>query len=66
MTGKYDVCESCNYCGGDNNETIQVYDTINWTVSSCKTKCRDCGKYDIWDTGHFMSSTEIVGKCKKY
>lgn len=64
--GNYDLKTSCNYCGGENNEVTDIIDNINEHISECKTTCKDCGKHDYWDTGHFMSSSQIEGKCKKY
>ena len=70
---KYDRLDSCNKCGGLNNECESnpfFSDHCGGTKTICiggtKTICIDCGFEDYWAYGYYESGQDMVGMSKKY
>lgn len=61
----YDVPNSCNKCGGDNNEIEEKYYLDN-IMCECTTKCSDCAFEDYWAYGFFQSGGKGFNAAEKY
>ena len=63
---KYQCPDSCNKCGGSNNELLNGNPFNPDSSGETATKCQDCGFEDYWAFGFFESSQEMVSKAKTY
>lgn len=65
---EYDVMESCNKCGGNNDvvEKDSMWHSGMDVLSEVETTCKDCGFQDYWAHGRFESHLDGFNVCEKY